>query len=193
MKKIFLAAVLVLSAFTLQAQVGQGKFLAGGSFSLDFGTERNTFQNNNTTVTTERSYREIIFNPRIGYFLTENLALGLGFDISSRSSERANGNVENDFTSTGVGVFARYYFPANIFGEGYIGYLSQRAGAGNGQENYTGLGYSVGVGYAYFLSNSVALEPMVKFAGYSTSWTEDERFKRSRAGVIFGIGLQVYL
>ncbi len=101
MKKVFLAVALVLSALAVQAQVGQGKFLAGGSFSLDFGTERNTFQNNNTTVTTELSYREIIFNPRIGYFLTENLALGLGFDISSRASERANGNVENDFTSTG--------------------------------------------------------------------------------------------
>ncbi len=81
----------------------------------------------------------------------------------------------------------------NLFGEGYIGYLSQRAGAGNGQETFTGLGYSVGIGYAYFLSNSVALEPMVKFAGYSTSWTEDDRFKRSRAGLILGVGLQVYL
>ena len=128
MKKVFLAVALVLSALAVQAQISQGNFLAGGSFSLDFGTERNTFQNNNTTVTTERSYREIIFNPRIGYFLTENLALGLGFDISSRASERPNnGNVENDFTSTGVGVFARYYFPMNLFGEGYIGYLSQRA------------------------------------------------------------------
>lgn len=167
------------------AQIGQGRFLVGGSLGVDFGREYSEFRSQNVIVRTTQNYTEFSFNPTVGYFFTDALALGLAVDVFTRS-------VEGNHASTivGVGPFARYYLPINLFFEGYFGLASRRGGNNRAD---TGLGYSLGVGYALFLNDHVALEPALRFRGYALTDGDNRDLNNGRFGTLLSIGFQIYL
>jgi hypothetical protein len=135
-------------ATTAQAQVSKGSWMVGGSVNFESEDGENVFQ----------------FEPQLGYFLTNKLAVGVNFNI----------DVEEE-TQMEFGPFARYYVWKNLFPQ--VGMLYSKTGE---EDSYTE--FNVGLGYSLFANDHVAFEPIVNY----TSGDGYSRF-------YLGVGVQAFL
>jgi len=193
MRNLFIGAVLSIIFSTLSyAQTQQGNFLLGGGFSASFNnnkTERPAA--NNTINISESRASTVSFNPKLGIFIVDGFAIGLDADISNTSYKDKNNNTSSTASYFAIGPFVRYYFPVNLFLEG-------RGGIGNGKDvagydKSKVFTYSVGAGYAAFLNDHIAIEPMIRYAGRNYTRVSDNAFKTRNGALEFAIGLQIYL
>lgn len=188
MKRVFLFSVVLLAAaFTAKAQqdinrpqtsasvgaapIQQGNWIVGGSLgSLGYSFEGESFG--------------IAITPRAGYFISDGVAIGLQVEGSLQTAKGS----DNEW-GYGVLPFIRYYFPegssssGRFFAQGDIGV--------RGTSLNDGASFALGanVGYAHFITQSVALEVT---AGYNYSKaTGGSSEKQSGLGV--GLGFQIYL
>ena len=108
-------------------------------------------------------------NPKIGYFLKDNFALGLGLNFQ----------LANQYNSMNYSPFMRYYVK-KFYGEYTYSFGRTNLSSTTTFINSSGT-YSIG--YAAFLNNNVALEPSV-FVGDSYNYR----------GYTYGfkMGLQIY-
>ncbi len=145
MKKIVLAAIAVMGFTFANAQTtGFSKgdtFISGavGIASMKTGDAKtNGFE----------------IEPTIGYFVSENIAIGakLGYTSVKEDDVKTSG-----FTT---GVYGRYYFtPASqfsVFGQAGLDYGHYKVKPGDAKENEFGVG--LGLGLSYFLSSHFAIE-----------------------------------
>src|SRR5688572_18221457 len=97
MKKVFFAALLLVSAQGLFAQINQGQWLVGGSAGFESGKYGDS---------DESKYTSVHFNPNAGYFFINNLAGGLRLNLTSLKYK------EDDDASSSFSLapFVRYYF-----------------------------------------------------------------------------------
>jgi outer membrane protein len=146
MKKIILAAIAVMGFTFANAQTTG--FSKGSTFisgAVGIASEK----------TGDAKTNGFVIEPRVGYFVSENIALGgkLGFS----SLKDADDSKTNAFT---VGAFGRYYFtPASqfsVFTQLGVDYTGYKYKPGNGKSNELGVG--LGLGLSYFLSNHFAIE-----------------------------------
>src|SRR5689334_11602942 len=146
-----------LSVGTAFAQIKQGGWMAGGSLGLNFGTNQyeRPGSSQNTTIITETRYSQFNFSPKIGYFLTESIALGLNVNLGTTTNKDKDGDERSTTSSYTVGVFGRYYFPMKLFIETEAGIGKQKTDGDTKNNLFT---YSIGAGYAAFLNDNVALE-----------------------------------
>lgn len=106
------------------AQTGQGKILLGISSSLNIGGTESNLMSLGFSSTRYKSsasgYKEpdaektTSFNllPRVGYFVTPSLAVGLDVSlVSSATNENTSVKSTRSTFIFGVGPFARYYVP----------------------------------------------------------------------------------
>jgi hypothetical protein len=177
MKKVLIAACLLVSSNAIFAQVNKGQWLAGGNIGFEsqkHGDGKATSFN---------------FSPDAGYFFIDNFAGGLRVDFSSYKEKDA----DDATTSFSLAPFVRYYFlPAaqkvNVFADASFGFGSRGA---DEKESFNEFGIMAGP--AVFLTPNTALE----FALYYKSaggdaykiGTDDDRF--NRFGV--NIGFQIHL
>lgn len=187
MKRVFLFSALFLAGvFAVNAQdvnrpqtsanvgmtpIQKGNWIVGGSLgSLGYSFEGESFS--------------LSLNPRAGYFISDGVALGLGLTGSVYTAPDADA-----VWGYGVAPFVRYYFPqgssasGRFFAHGDIGIAGSSPGSG------ATLLLGANVGYAHFITESVALEAM---AGYNYSKaTVSGSEKASGLGV--SLGFQIYL
>ena len=134
---LVVALLFAMSSTNLQAQtVNQGAWMAGGS--LGFSTWKYKDDDN--------SYTWFKFGPNVGYYVIDDLAVGLDLDFVSLSY---NGNSNSTFY---LSPFVRYYIADPFFAQVSLGLELEEGG---------GSLFSVGVGYSWFLNNAVAIEPML--------------------------------
>lgn len=179
MKKVLLSAVAILTFSFANAQeeatTSTGGFAKGDMFlsgSVGFGSEKMD----------ETSVNQFTVAPKAGYFITENIAVGVGLSFG-------NGNVKDDGDkvaenkSLSAGVFGRYYVKTSGFapfvelGVNYGTTNTEFSGtivdgslapAGSG-EDFNTFGVQVAPGFNYFVSDKFALETSVGILGYSSS------------------------
>jgi hypothetical protein len=191
----WLAAALValsmtLSPNTASAQVEKGALMAGGGFGLSFGTKQvEQPVSSNTTLVTEYNYNTLTFNPKVAYFFTSALALGVDVELTSTSQTNKKDEVKSTSSDFSIGPLVRYYFPQSFFLEGKVGFGS---GKGNVYNNYGIFSYSAGAGYAAFLNKHIALEPMVRYVGKNYTRSDNENFKTKYGTLQILVGLQIY-
>lgn len=118
MKKFVWAAVL-LSGGTLTAHaqtIAAGTVSLGGS--VGYTSTKNTFNSNfnNTNYSSERKSSQFSIRPSVGYFLADNLALGVQVGYSAYSSRTtqtpSNGPVPAELdptTNVSAGAYVQYY------------------------------------------------------------------------------------
>lgn len=156
MKKIVLAAIAVLSFTFGNAQTG--KFAKGDTFisgALNVVSEK----------TGDDKSNGFVIEPKVGYFVTENIAIGakLGF-----GSVKINDDKANAFTA---GAFGRYYFtPASqfsVYGQAGLDFTNTKVKPGDYKESE--IGANIGLGLSYFLSNHFAIEATWLGLGYSVN------------------------
>ena len=157
MKKIAFIAVALLMSIAANAQFEEGKGYIGASFSgLDLSNQTKEFH--------------FGLNAKLGYMFQANLmALGeVGYD-----------KTEDLPYSLAAGAGARYYIIQNGL---YLGAGLKYKHA----EGYNDLVPNVQVGYAFFLSRTVTLEPELYF-DFSTKSSDYSAY-----GLRIGIGIYLF-
>ena len=160
MKKLILSAVAVFAFGFVNAQeggFGQGDiFVTGG---VGFGSSK----------TGDAKSSSFNFSPKAGYFVNENIAVGLGLNIGSTTVDNGAEVKTNSFEGE---VFGRYYFtPASQFS--LFGQLGAQFGSNKmevegvpGDSTSKTFGVNAGVGVSYFLNSNWALEAGWAGLGY---------------------------
>lgn len=191
-KKSFTAAVAALligGSLSASAQLSAGHIMLTGSAGYTSGKDGTGDRSN--VRTTGR------ISPQVGYFVAENLAIGLGLSYSGdtymRQDKSNSGNGTSAITETSValtyGPFVRYYKPvgerAAFFGQlGLnIGNVtdSQKLEGSNfeGQKadkdvKYSLLGASLSPGFTFFPTDHFGLEISMGGLSYGRSKLKDK-------------------
>ena len=173
MKKVLLAAIVLMSAQAGFSQISKGNWLVGGTAgfaSVKYGDAKAT---------------NINFSPKAGYFFIDHFAGGLS--VTLENSKPDGGTSTSDFS---IAPFVRYYFlpteqKVNVFAHGEYGFGSAKSGGASASQNE----FTIAAGPAVFLSPSAALEFGLYYNSKGGKAWGDERYNT------FGlnIGFQVHL
>lgn len=160
MKKTILLAAFAVFGFTqANAQEEETAFdFSQGNIFIEGNLGFNSNKDNNTDVTTS----SFNFNPKAGYFINDDFALGLQLGIGS--SKVDNDGSETTNSSFNAGVFGRYYFldlgkrfkTFAEFGGGINSTKSEQEGV---DEDFKTNGFNVGAGLGinYFVKENIAI------------------------------------
>jgi hypothetical protein len=200
-KNAALLFTLLLTGWSLHAQL-----FVGGSLGLNSTKTSSTTGSTTTELGKNFNYD---FSPEVGYFLSENLALGLDFGIGNNKTTTPitpTTNSELSVTNWSIRPFARYYAMKSgsfsLFGEGAINIGGSSSQTTNGATTTDGLststfGISLQPGIAYDLSDKVSLIAKVGGIYYSSNGTSitngvgANAVKTETSSPSFGLGLNL--
>jgi hypothetical protein len=203
MKKLILLSLGLLTISQLilgqsEKPIHKGNFLTGGSFSFNFDKtkEYDPIPVNGTQVITTIIKKEINSDLYFGYYVFNHLALGLKTDISFLN-EKHSVNIDgfsfkyglNDVT---FGPFIRYSTSLGLFIEGNAGIGLIKHRQDDNSEKWKDYLFGLGIGYSFFISNSVAIEPVIKYHYLHTPPYFFEEANSISNGISFGVGFQIY-
>ena len=174
MKKVLLSAVALLAfgfANAQEEEKGNGGFAKGDVFvsgAVTFGSSK----------TGDFKVNAFEIAPKVGYFVTENIAVGASVGLQSLKFDDGSADATN--SGLGLGAFGRYYFtPASkfsLFAELGIDYTSfdEEFDAESGTVYASSfeskeLGFGLGAGMNYFVSSNFSIEAGVAVLGYSSN------------------------
>ncbi|MCY1479711.1 Autotransporter beta-domain protein [compost metagenome] len=170
MKKIILtvAAVFAFGFANAQEETTEG-FKKGDVFisgAVGFGS----------TKTGDFKTSDFIIAPSAGYFVTENIAIGVALGYESSKIEFGGDDAKNNTFS--VGAFGRYYFtPASkfsFFGQLGVNYNSydnefDLEAEELGEFKGDGFGVALAPGVNYFITKNLSLEATFGILGFETT------------------------
>ncbi len=175
-KKFSIAVALNIITITLFAQtVSQGVWMAGGS--AGFSSSKQDGAGNSTTIV------DVI--PSVGYFIIDNLSVGLNITYSSTSLNNST------LTSLAFGPWARYYVIPNAFAQSGFNMGTNKINGDFGKATTKNSSMYLGLGYSAWLSNSVALEPIAYYNIQKEKDESDDVVRTNSFGL--SIGFQVFL
>lgn len=166
MKKVLLTAALVAFFGFANAQTEQGGWLVGGSTDL-------SFVSTSYDVPGADNDSRFNLNTKAGYFLMDNLAAGLNIGFLSE---------KDNFSSTLIGPFARYYFNGTFYAG--LGYDIQSFKP-DGGDSVSGGWLNIEAGYPFFVVDNVAFEPSLRYSLGSGDLNKDSSQ--------FGLNVGVFL
>jgi hypothetical protein len=195
MKTFFTILVITIISFGAFAQFEQGNMLVGGAVGAKFNTEKTKFEG---TTDTDGKFTEFTLSPQFGYFVINNLAVGGGLDLTLQSYKPDGLDGKSTATLLLFSPFARYYFRPGIFLQSkfHLGSRKYKNDIGqNTNESKNGVsGWSLGAGYAAFLNDNVAIEPMLGFESLSYKDKDsNQNVKDISSGIFLRVGFQIYL
>ena len=172
MKKVLLSALAVFAFTFANAQEeetkGNGGFSKGDVFvSGSFGIASDKAYDLNSFDFVESTGFSIM--PKVGFFVTENIAVGGKLGFASMKAEVDGFDIE-ETSELSLGAFGRYYFtPASqfsVFAELGLDYNTVDYKLADLQKN--GFGANLGLGLSYFVSSNFALEANVGVLGFNS-------------------------
>ncbi|NBW37398.1 MAG: porin family protein [Cytophagia bacterium] len=162
MRNFVIIAILVLFTTTVKAQTAKGNMVIGGSFRFSSTTQQ--------TTNDDLKSSSFGISPSFGYFVSDNLAVGVNVGFNSVNYTNDDKQSEFDF-----GPFVRYYkfiaddkfaFTADAgFGLGSGKYDSQLSG----ERKTSSFNVYVSPGFAYFFSPKWSLDFQLQGISYSTN------------------------
>jgi outer membrane protein len=192
MKNITFFAIATLASVGAFAQFNQGRMLVGGS--AEFRTMADKTKSGSTT-TTNGNRTTLSVAPSFGYFVINQLAVGAALETGlSKWNAKTSNDIDNTTHSLSFQPFVRYYLPMGVFFQGKFGIGSAKTTYDEDfdDEKYNTSSLALSAGYAFFLSDNVALEPEL---GYRTSKFKDtdSDTKNINSGLFLRVGFQIYL
>lgn len=165
MKKIVLSAFAVLAFGFANAQESTG----GKGFD-----KGDIFVSGSIGITSEKTgdvkSSGFEIEPKVGFFVTDNIAVGGKLGYSSDKAENAITDTTDRAKFT-IGGFGRYYFTPSsdfsLFGELGIDYSSVDNKLADVKENE--IGANLGLGLSYFVSSNFAIEATWAGLGYTSN------------------------
>lgn len=188
-KSIFTFVAVMLTATAFAQFTNQGTFLLGGSSNLGLNFLSEKFKSGNGDFQDGSKTSSFNISPQAGYFVVNNLAVGVGLDFST--FKETNDTFESSSTSLLFGPFIRYYFD-KLYAEGSFGVGSSSSTISDSESTVSTSAWSVGAGYALLLSDLVTLEPQIGY-GSGTSKNKDADIAFKNAGLFINLSLFVYL
>ncbi len=165
----------------------RGSVITSGAFQLRLEKEKQE----TGSISYQESHTAFSFNPFAGYFLMDDLALGLGVDVSANSYSSDDFDIEGSFTSISLGPVVRYYISEGLFAQGFFGVGSSNSSDTSGgftSESKLGLNtWRVGAGYSIRLTETILLDPFVSYGSYVQKDKENSDNKLTRSGIWFGL------
>jgi hypothetical protein len=172
MKTIFTSFALTIVTIAAKAQIHKGQFLAGGNVA---------FSSSKAGGIPATNYTSSVFQvlPGIGYFVINNLALGLRSGLSFYKSSDTYSPFTNKSTIIKLSPFVRYYFlkptqKVNVLADiSYDHDITKSkfvSGGGTSESTLKTNGYSFSAGPAFFINKYIAVEFL---AGYIHSKQSD--------------------
>jgi hypothetical protein len=193
MKKIIFTLLIgLMSATFVQAQLEQGTKYLGGSFNLGFGSSKSSADG--TSQDGPKTFNFGI-TPALGYFISDNLSLGLGIGYTMfKETEKGDGVFTPDETTFSQSMidlspFVRYYMmpteKMGFFCQGTIEFgfgnakNEETTGSTTVTDEYKASSFGVGItpGIVIFVSEKVALESTfggLVFGSSKIKWTDDD-------------------
>ncbi len=165
-----------MASYALMAQPKSNSFFAGGSLSISGGKDK---IKDGGSSTVNSSYTFFNLNPKVGYFLSDKLAVGVQTEGAIRVTKFPNNTNHTKSTYTGFDFspYLRYYIINQKFG--LFGEASMGFGISTYKDFYqysstvktTGQGFSMGVspGIYYSISDHIMLESMLGWIGFDSS------------------------
>ena len=199
-----LLLVTLLCTINSFGQLDKKTWMVAGTGSFDSYKENYTyiFTGTGENIEIERSIKEIEFSPKVGYFIIDKLALGIGVSYISEKSESKTisgnaGSSPSKSHSLYVGPFARYYFlnkdkPYNILAETnyQFGNLSQTDSPDTKGKLSR---FSFLVGPEIFFNSSVGMNLLVGYTNSKRNMDNNSYVSNSTNGLQVAISFQIYL
>jgi len=192
MKKLLLISLIALCINNLQAQMQQGKFFIGGSTNLNATFLKYKSDDNGQTSTSNMS--KIDFGLSGGYFIANNIALGLFNSLTYSKTDYSKA------TMISIGPVGRIYFGNSHVRpilSGSFGYTFEKqnetySGVGSYDSKFSGANFSLSGGAAFIFSESVSLDIM---AGYSGTYLKqsNSNYKINTNNLAISLGFSIFL
>lgn len=192
MKKLLLSltAVAVLG-FSASAQTEQGKTILGGTASYQ----------SQKVDGADRASQELNLVPSIGYFVSDNFALGTGIGYQFSKSAVASATGQNE--AVVVSPFGRYYVDLNenfkFFGQasvpmafGNVKSVNAEGDAGDKVGSSTSIGVALQPGFAYFPTKKLGIELSLNGLSYNNYKVEDGNGTELSSVDSFSIGTNFF-
>lgn len=187
--------------------------MMGGTLGFSTASSSVEVQNSGTSISNEGT-RATQFNisPRIGYFVSDNFAIGIGMDYTLNEIEEPvdlsdpNTEYESEYDSDLLfGPFARYYLPVGVdkafFLQANFGFGSSEDQIRIGEDPQTVsndvLAASIGPGFTIYSTDAIGIEALLKYnwarsnAQYNFQGENNETTTYTNQ-LDFSIGFQVY-
>ncbi|MEN8137482.1 MAG: outer membrane beta-barrel protein [Bacteroidota bacterium] len=134
--------------------------------------------------------------PKAGYFVSDNLAMGLNFNLAFSSSKNGDGDYKYTQTLFSTGPFIRYYIPTSKvlpyfeLNSSFGSLKDKYEDDGGVEESKTGImSFGGGVGIAAPLGDKVTLDFL---AGYNSLTVKDKEDNEDNERMVIGtFGLKV--
>ncbi len=210
-KSIWVAVILLLLPGLLIAQTDKGNMLVALSSALGIGGDSNGFSITSSRARSDlfegESDKTVSYNlsPRLGYFPTNRLVLGVEAYVGHTKQENAllDGDIivrEVRTTQAGVGPFARYYLPVN----GFSPFVEAAVSAGstktafedfNSEISQALFRYAFGGGIAAPLGSKVSLDVLLGYSYFKTRPRDNNPDNLEFIDTVFslGVGFSIYL
>ena len=197
MKKVFLALIFAgMTAMSAQTQT----FFVGGALGVDYNDGKHS---SGSTTTNRPSTISLEISPMLGYYLTENLGVGVKINIGmSIWNDRADDPTKNKSFDWGFGPFLRYTVLTrgdfSILMQGGAGIFGSSSKVTYGNTTDKGpstFGFDIGIMplLSYSLTDRVSLEVSSNLARFGfTMETEktgsgDSQQKETESSIGFGV------
>jgi outer membrane protein len=191
MKKITILMIAMCATVGAYAQFNQGRMLVGGSLAFQSVTSKSKFDGQTTT---DGKSTDFSIAPQFGYFVIDNLAVGATLDFSLSKWDAEQGNDESTVTAFEFEPTVRYYLPVGVFFQGQFGIGTGKFKDEDDEEKFTRTSFAGAVGYAIFLNDNIAIEPMIGYGISSDKYTDlDFDYKEIDNGLFLRVGIQAYL
>lgn len=190
---ILIACSIQIASGQITSHVKKSSFLLGGSIITNYENE--------TVKSPDAAFYHKVFtvgtDAYCGYFISNHITMGLLTDFSFKNIKYSN--TLNDNKSTEIsnnysfGPFFRFYTKPGVFFEGAFAIGFRHLGFNENTEKMRSFSFSSGIGYSLFITNSIALEPLIKYKYEKTSYDREDVEDATNSGIYFSIGLQFYL
>ena len=202
MKSTLLIFTFLLASISLNAQTQKGNWTFGGSAGFNFNSTNSKFKTDNFESDPDTN-TQLSFLPSAGYFVIDNLAVGLQVQIANFKSEStfdAGGGdtFESEFTtkSTSINPFVRYYFGSNSirpYVQGQLGFggstLKSETSGSNDDESKNSLFLYGGFGgVAFFINEHVSIDVGINYTSTRLKDKDDPRDDVRTVSNTFGFG-----
>ena len=196
MKKItILSALIFCISLIANAQTEQGRYMVGGSVGFSSTKDK---QDIGGTSTDGNKHTNIWLLPSFGIFVADGIVAGAGLGITSNKNESDDGTFSSTTSGFTLAPFGRYYHESGLFGHLNLEIGSAKtkseSGGSSFETKFSVFGWRVGGGYALFLNNNVAVEPMITY-GSSTQKLKDSdpEAKDINSGLMINVGFSIFI
>lgn len=194
MKKLLLFAAITFLSYTVNAQTEKGKWIISGSTSISYATTNLTLELDGEEISDDTKGSVFSLTPSVGYFVINNLAVGL--DLSFASTNNDNGTTDVTTSSFSSIIGGTYYFEAGDKFKPFVGLGAGLITTSSGDDDAlksNGLALRGRGGLAYFVNQSLSIDFSVLYLNTNQKNKENSDLVSKNSSIAVGLGFSLFL